>query len=290
MVAQCYRSDSQTMVHDEPWRQSVQWFNDSPTRPLLRVVPDAMAFDPASHIADDDLRDALTAYLDQKTHWSPMTTMVAPIGSANVPTMFRYAPYDVDSADIGVSLTDLQVAALEGVHTSEAGTGGVILSNADLVEISTTISDLLAKIRGASTAESTAIRIAGHLIPVELKAIAHEIDRSRYLLGDNWDGEETEAVDRRVWRQAVQFLASSATAYFEHTRSVVPACRIGGGPAGSIDLHWRLPDRELLLNIDADQPAVATFYGDDGTGSQQIKGSLDPAVPAEWLIAWLLGR
>jgi hypothetical protein len=39
--------------------------------------------------------------------------------------------------------------------------------------------------------------------------------------------------------------------------------KIVAGPEGSIDLHWKTADRELLINIPARSEEPIAYYGDD---------------------------
>ena len=67
----------------------------------------------------------------------------------------------------------------------------------------------------------------------------------------------------------------------------LPVPRIGPGPEGSIDLHWKQPSWELLVNIPADANEMATFYGDN-YGVQKIRGTLDPQKFNLGIAAWLM--
>lgn len=290
MVAQCNRSYSGIEDLPEQWRQPAQWFDDLPAPSLLRVGPDAHVISQEVIDEDDGLRNAVTVFLGREGNRSRLAKMAAISEVANLGDSVPQALYDVNAAQIVGDLPDLDITSYWSTDLASFDLSGANLVGVDFVELAKTVSDLLAKLHGSTTSESTAIRIAGLLIPVELEAIAREIGRSRYLLEDDWDGEGTDAIDLATWERATRFLATSATAYYERTGSIVPACRIGGGPDGSLDLHWRLSARELLLNIDPAEPNAGSFYGDDGAGKHQFKGTLDPAAPAEWLMAWILGR
>jgi hypothetical protein len=56
------------------------------------------------------------------------------------------------------------------------------------------------------------------------------------------------------------------------------------GPYGSIDLHWRTPKRELLINVPDDAEGPASYYGDDreeGTGNAIRGKNLDTSADSE---------
>jgi hypothetical protein len=67
----------------------------------------------------------------------------------------------------------------------------------------------------------------------------------------------------------------------------LPVPKILPGPNASIDLHWKLPGFELLVNIPSDAAQPATFYGDDYRNSC-IRGNLNPAEEVRGLVVWLL--
>ncbi len=56
---------------------------------------------------------------------------------------------------------------------------------------------------------------------------------------------------------------------------------------GSIDLHWKQPTWELLVNIPAEETRRAAFYGDD-YGAGAIKGSGDAGRHNFGLLEWLM--
>jgi hypothetical protein len=56
---------------------------------------------------------------------------------------------------------------------------------------------------------------------------------------------------------------------------------------GSIDLHWKLPHRELLINISPTDDKWATYYGDNRLGWNTVEGKLDIQAPNQWLFVWL---
>jgi hypothetical protein len=68
----------------------------------------------------------------------------------------------------------------------------------------------------------------------------------------------------------------------------LPAPAILPGPNGSIDLHWKTPRFELLVNVPREEANPATFYGDD-YGSLCIRGNLNTTEEfVGFLGFWLL--
>lgn len=91
--------------------------------------------------------------------------------------------------------------------------------------------------------------------------------------GDNWDGEGSPGYTQSTLARAQDFLVANSIRLWQACRAVVDAPRVLPGPDGSIDLHWQIGDRELLLNVPADQDAPATYFGDSPMG-EVVKGSL----------------
>ena len=131
-------------------------------------------------------------------------------------------------------------------------------------------------------------------IPAALAALAAPIVRSRAMLEleDDWDGEGSPGYAETTWRRAVGFLLTNALALYEDHGVAIPAPKVGKGPYGSIDLHWRMPGRHLLMNIPVEAGERGDFYGNDGArhqrfGGQEVKGSFDPDEEHVWLMMWL---
>ncbi|MBZ5503507.1 MAG: hypothetical protein LAN59_14955 [Acidobacteriia bacterium] len=115
-----------------------------------------------------------------------------------------------------------------------------------------------------------------------------EIERAKGILKlqDDWDGEGSRAYSEETFNRAVVFLIKHIGRGWESCGLPSPIPRIGPGPDGSIDLHWRQPSWELLVNIPADPNEMATFYGDN-YGLQKIRGSLDPQKIDSGIAGWL---
>jgi hypothetical protein len=126
------------------------------------------------------------------------------------------------------------------------------------------------------------------VLPSPLARLGEAIEASRSMLDlpDDWDGEGSPAYDPATWRRAVDFLVEHAVRFWRESGVVIPAPKVRKGPHGTIDLHWRMPGHELLINVPAaDEPA--DYYGDDGADGRRIEGTLDPATYHRWLLQWL---
>lgn len=126
-------------------------------------------------------------------------------------------------------------------------------------------------------------------IPLPLRHLSTAIAESRKMLDyeDDWDGEGSPGYEEATWRRAVGLLLRCASAAWHEERTRVEAPRITNGPMGSVDIHWALPQRELLVNVPADPEAAPDFYGDNRAGEFAIKGSLDLTRDNRWLAVWL---
>ena len=114
------------------------------------------------------------------------------------------------------------------------------------------------------------------------------IEQARRILelSDNWDGEGSPGYSEDTFNRATTFLTTHARWLWESHCVRLPVPMIGPGPDGTVDLHWKEPSRELLVNIPADANEMATFYGDN-YGTQKISGSVDPNNFNFGIIAWL---
>ena len=120
-------------------------------------------------------------------------------------------------------------------------------------------------------------------------SIAEAIASSRGILdlNDVWDEQGSPAYEEGTWQRACDFLVRQANFARETLGRDLPAPRILPGPHGSIDVHWKMPRFELLVNIPQDPSKPATFYGDD-FGNSSIRGNLNPAEAIAGLVVWLL--
>ena len=66
--------------------------------------------------------------------------------------------------------------------------------------------------------------------------------------------------------------------------------KIHPGPEGSIDLHWKSSNRELLINVPANSEDPIGYYGDDRAEETKdaVRGKdLESSKDAEWIFLWL---
>ena len=121
-----------------------------------------------------------------------------------------------------------------------------------------------------------------------LKELDKILESSRRVLDlqHDWDGEGARPIAESTWRRAVDFLRRTAdTLWSKHNLrmegpSLVPLAD------GSLDLHWKLPNRELLVNIPATNEEWASFYGDNRLGGNTVEGKLNTEAPNQWLFVW----
>jgi len=125
-----------------------------------------------------------------------------------------------------------------------------------------------------------------HAEDLELKA---EIEHAKTILtlAHDWDEEGSPAYSKNALARAVAFVAAHSAKGYDLRSSYPPAPKIGPGPDGSIDLHWKQKSWELLVNIPADDAQMAVFYGDD-YGVAKIKGSFDPKTVNLGIVNWLM--
>jgi len=116
-----------------------------------------------------------------------------------------------------------------------------------------------------------------------------EIERATRILEleDDWDGEGSSGYTEDTFNRAVEFLTEHSKGLWELCGSLLPVPRIGPGPDGSIDLHWKLPSHELLVNIPSDPNEVPTFYGDN-YGALKNRGTLEPKKFNAEIVPWLM--
>jgi|SRR5690242_3247331 len=100
--------------------------------------------------------------------------------------------------------------------------------------------------------------------------------------GDPEDESFVPISDKTIDR-AVRLLTPYVTLFSTAKYSI----RVLPGPDGSVDVHWKNPARELLINIPADLNEPASFYGDD-YGKFSIKGKMDTSSLHPSVLMWLL--
>jgi hypothetical protein len=139
------------------------------------------------------------------------------------------------------------------------------------------------------------LKIARLFLPSasEINSLKEAIDKSRSILQlkDNWDDAGSVRYSESTWNRAQFFLMSNALRLWRSHRRCFAAPRILPGPEGSIDLHWKTADRELLINVPARLEGSISYYGDDkGEGTKNaIRGkNLESSTDAEWIFLWLM--
>lgn len=142
--------------------------------------------------------------------------------------------------------------------------------------------------------DSTAIWAAPDVLITEscgarVLALRDEIQHAKRIIGSarDWVEDDSTGYSEVTFDRAVEFLTAHLKMIWETYGIPVPIPRIGPGPEGSIDLHWRQPSWELLVNIPADANTMAAFYGDN-YGTQKIRGSLDPRISNLGIATWLM--
>lgn len=123
--------------------------------------------------------------------------------------------------------------------------------------------------------------------------IAESFKRSERMLEweDDWDDEGAKAITRSTFDRArtiVDVLEETLSGGHSLT---LPAPDVAPGPGdGSIDLHWRQPKWELLLNVPADFAVAPDWYGDTLDQQNVVKGGAEIPQGYPTLIAWLATR
>ena len=79
-------------------------------------------------------------------------------------------------------------------------------------------------------------------------------------LGEDWDGEGASPVHIDALNRAVDFTRKAVAGAAARQGGPADPPKLSPGPMGSVDVHWEYPNRELAVNISADQRTLATFY------------------------------
>jgi hypothetical protein len=134
------------------------------------------------------------------------------------------------------------------------------------------------------------VELHGAQLPADQAELHTAIEHSRFMLQlpNNWDTEGSPAYKETTWRRAIDLLGEYATEGRKLLHRDLPVPRILNGPEGSIDIHWRSPNRELLLNVPAGDAEAPTYYGDNRTGGEHVEGQITPPLIRKWLLMWLM--
>lgn len=120
--------------------------------------------------------------------------------------------------------------------------------------------------------------------------IKKAIETSKQLLeyGDDWDGEGALGYLKHTLDKAEKFLTDNALTFWKNNAVWITAPDFCPGPDGSIDLLWKLEDRELLINIPVNENNLAGYYGDSSKNGSIIKGKLNLTEENQWILMWLM--
>jgi len=108
--------------------------------------------------------------------------------------------------------------------------------------------------------------------------------RSILTLHEDWDDNGAPRFAEAHWNRVKDFLMQAFSAIWTKNRRVLPPPSISPVPDGSIDIHWKTTDAELLINVPSTGPA--SFYGDNYR-TRKIKGTLDLDDNDFPLLEWL---
>jgi hypothetical protein len=106
-------------------------------------------------------------------------------------------------------------------------------------------------------------------------------------LADDWDGEGSQGYSTDTLRRVRRFLLAQSFLCKRFFQITLPTPQINPADQGSVDVFWRLPGRQLLLNFPKDEGSPITYYGRDDEGKNTVTGrtAVDELRPD--LVAWL---
>jgi len=141
----------------------------------------------------------------------------------------------------------------------------------------------------ATNWEETSSQFSSRAESVAREELEAEIERLIQTLNLQhvWDSEGGNAYTEDTLNRTIAFLMVQSDWLWDVYGVKAPVPMIGPGPNGTIDLYWKQPAWELLINIPAGSSEPATFYGHN-YGSQKIKGSFDPDKVTGGIIEWLM--
>jgi hypothetical protein len=120
--------------------------------------------------------------------------------------------------------------------------------------------------------------------------IRKAIDRSKAIqqLDDDWDDEGSEGYTASTWQRVADFVSAQANAA-RNSGLLIGVPVIAPADRGSIDIHWRNADCDLLINVPAQLQKPGTYYGSNQRG-ETVSGRLDTQGPRSDLLLWLTNR
>ncbi|MHA1798613.1 MAG: hypothetical protein ACTSVY_09215 [Candidatus Helarchaeota archaeon] len=108
----------------------------------------------------------------------------------------------------------------------------------------------------------------------QLNSEIEEARKKILTLDDNWDGEGSKGYNTETFNRSSKFLLNLFQNIYDRYEIVIEVPKILPGPDGSIDIHWRTKDFELLVNIPENSNEPASYYGDNYSNSSTEGASL----------------
>lgn len=127
-------------------------------------------------------------------------------------------------------------------------------------------------------------------VPKDLYDIVDEIEDSKFILdlGDDWDGMNGKAVNKEVYKKAVEFLLMYAEHIYNVYGVIIQAPEINLIPSGSIDLSWRTPGARMLINIKLKADKIfGTWFGYHKSDNLPEEGYIDINKVNESKALWM---
>jgi hypothetical protein len=104
-------------------------------------------------------------------------------------------------------------------------------------------------------------------------------------LPEDWDDNGAPAFSKSHWKRVSDFLLQVFDRIWQENRAPLLAPTISPVSDGSIDIHWKTADAELLINVPS-EATEASFYGDN-LGKKKLKGSIELEEEDFHLLVWL---
>jgi hypothetical protein len=118
------------------------------------------------------------------------------------------------------------------------------------------------------------------------RGLESEIERAKEVLGLQHERSSGDALySEDTLLRSIEFLTKQNEWLWRSCGLALPVPTIGVGPSGSVDLYWKQPTKQLLVNIPAEANALATFFGNSGI--QKVRGSFDPKKLQYSIATWL---
>lgn len=105
-------------------------------------------------------------------------------------------------------------------------------------------------------------------------------------LPNNWDEEGAKRYKEETLDRVVEFIRKLSYLLWKETQKLIHVPNISPVPDGSIDIHWKNDNYDLLVNIPEDNSEPATFSSDDYK-INAVKGTFDQKEINPILFYWL---